>query len=146
MDEFSRLALEHDLDQVRGLEEAARWSLTLKDGLEVWAEVSPAGHESEKFLARLSWLEYPGELPASVKFIDPDTGRLDVATAWPEAEGFRPTSFDICATWTAEGYSLHPEWRGDARLRWRIGQNPLLESLRVLQGRLDATFTRRYAA
>jgi len=142
--ELSKLNFADDLSDARQTHDAHRWVLDLRGDLEVWAVVFPEGQEGDKFVARLSWTEYPGTEPPSVKFVDPATGRLDVATAWPQALGFRPTSFDICATWTAEGFRLHPEWRQDPRTRWRSEGNVLLKSLRTLVHELDISYQGRY--
>jgi hypothetical protein len=78
-----------------------------------------------------------------VKFVDPETGRLDVPTAWPTGSGFRPPN-DICANWCSEGYDTHPEWRTDTATRWKVRGNALLEIVRTLQLNLDIHFTGRH--
>jgi len=142
--ELSKLNFADDLADARQAPDASRWALDHRGDLEVWATVSPEGHDADTFIARLLWLEYPGDNPASVKFVDPATGRLDVPTAWPQADSFRPQSFDICANWTAEGFGLHPEWRQDARLRWRVDGNVLLKTLRILVDQIDVSYQGRF--
>jgi hypothetical protein len=46
---------------------------------------------------------------------------------------------------TAEGFSAHPEWRGDPRFRWDPRGNVLLKELSWLQELLDETYQRRAA-
>lgn len=141
--DLSKLNFADDLVAAKEAFDASRWVLNHRGDLELWVTISPEGHEAEKFVARLYWIEYPGVLPASVKFVDPATGRLDVRSAWPIARGFRPDSFDICATWTAEGFGLHPEWRNDPRCRWPSDGNSILRSVRTLQHELDLTYQGR---
>jgi hypothetical protein len=141
-DELSKLNFLDDLADAKAAAEASRWSFEHRTDLEVWVTMSPRGH-AEAYVAQLLWIEYPGNDPPSVKFVDPKTGRLDVPGAWPRARGFRPPS-DICATWTREGFGLHPEWRNDARFKWINHGNVLLKSLRTLQGELDETYEGRF--
>lgn len=142
--ELSKLNFADDLAEARQAPDAHRWVLDHRGDLEMWATVSPEGHAGEKFIARLLWLEYPGADAPSVKFVDPATGRLDVRTAWPQVASFRPPTFDICANWTAEGFGLHPEWRQDARAKWRSEGNVLLKTLRTLVHQLDVGYQGRY--
>ena len=141
-DELSKAIFESDLEDAKAADDAARWLLDHRGGLEVWATVSPAGHDADKFTARLCWTRYPDDLP-SVKFVDPETGALGVAKAWPNARGFRPPT-DICATWTLEGHQTHPEWKSDARYRWDGRGNVLLKTLRTLQSELDESYQGRF--
>lgn len=143
MSELSTLNLNDDFEEVLQVEEASGWSLERMGDLEIWATLSPCDHPIELFTARLVWTEYPGDFPASVTFVDPDSGLLGVPTAWPVAAGFRPPN-DICANWTSEGYIAHPEWKGDRSKRLVITGNALLLSLRCLQHELDCTFTGRF--
>lgn len=142
-DEFSKLNFADDLAEVKTAEDAARWLIDQRGDLEVWVTLLPRGHD-EKYLACLLWLVYPGTEPPSVKFAEAASGRLDVASAWPRARGFRPSSFDICATWTLEGVTIHPEWKQDARYRWVSHGNVLLKSLRTLQSELDDYYEGRF--
>jgi len=142
--ELSTLNFADDLAEARQVHDAHRWVLEHRGDLEVWATVAPEGHENDQFIARLFWIEYPGAEPPSVKFVHQATGRLDVQTAWPQAPGFRPTSFDICANWTAEGFALHPEWRKDTRVRWQSEGNVLLKELRILVHVLDTGYQGRF--
>lgn len=140
-DELSKLNFADDLKETGETEDARRWSIEQRGDLEVWVTASPRGHETDQFVARLFWLRYP-DVP-SVKFVDPASGRLDVRGAWPQARGFRPASLDICATWTAEGFSIHPEWK-NSQYRWDNSGNLLLKSLRILQGELDDSYQGRF--
>ncbi|RUX21595.1 hypothetical protein EOA27_05670 [Mesorhizobium sp. M2A.F.Ca.ET.037.01.1.1] len=142
MNQLSELNLDDDFKEAIAADDATRWHLDRKAGLEVWVTLAPAGHEEESFTARLLWQVYPGDLPPSVLFVDPATGRLGVAGAWPTGSGFRPPN-DICATWTLEGYLTHPEWKTDPTKRLVIRGNALLLIVRTLQHELDINFAGR---
>jgi hypothetical protein len=139
---LSKLNLDDDFQEALGVEDAQRWSLSRKDDLIVWAEVHPIDQPNERFTARLAWADYPGDLPASVIFVEPTTGATGAPSAWPTGAGFRPPN-DICATWTREGYQVHPEWLNDKSKRLVIRDNALLLVLRILQHELDCHFIGR---
>lgn len=141
--ELSELNLKDDYERVLTLPEAKQWVLEKPAALEVWATLAPASEPMERFQARLLWREYPGEAP-SLKFRDPATGRLDVTSAWPKIRGFRPTSFDACVNYCAEGFALHPEWKTDLRYRWNPNGNVLLKLLRILQDEFDNHYDGRH--
>lgn len=143
MSTVSKLNLDDDFEEAVAAEDAGRWLLERKGDLEVWVTLSPEGHPTEQFTARLAWSTYPGDWPPSVLFVEPSTGALGVPTAWPAGAGFRPPN-DICATWTFEGYTTHPEWKADASKRLVITGNALLLSVRTLQHELDCNFTGRH--
>lgn len=134
---------EDDLKAALGAPDAARWQFERGADLELWVTVSPTGHPADSFIARLFWLDYPGTVPPSVKFVAADSGRLDDPKAWPTANGFRPGSFDICANWTAEGFGLHPEWAGTEH-RWDGRGNIILKTTRTLQNELDTSYGGRF--
>ena len=142
-DELSALNLEEDYQKVLTCEDAARWRLEKAGALEVFATMSPASCPSESFQARLLWSLYPDQ-PASLKFRDPATGRLDLPSAWPQVRGFRPNSLDACVSWCLEGFNAHPEWRNDPKVRWDPRGNALLRVLRILQWELDDHFQGRF--
>ncbi len=142
-DELSVLNLKDDYEAVLQLPDAERWALDLLGSLEVLSTMAPTPAAHELFQARWLWGKYPDEAP-SLKFRDPDTGRLDVASAWPVVRGFRPQSLDACVNWCSEGFALHPEWRRDPRMAWDSHGNPLLRVLRTLQDELDTQFQRRF--
>lgn len=141
--ELSELNLKDDLERVLTLPEAKRWVLEKPAVLEVWATMAPASTPMERFQARLFWKEYPVDAP-SLKFRDPTTGRLDVTSAWPRIRGFRPTNFDACVNYSAEGFQLHPEWKRDPRYRWNPNGNVLLKVLRILQDEFDNHYSGRH--
>lgn len=143
MNALSKLNLDDDFVEAVAAEDAVRWRLARKGDLEVWVTLSPDGHEQEAFTARLAWEVYPGDWPPSVRFVDPSTGSLNAPTAWPAGAGFRPPN-DICATWTSEGYTTHPEWKTDTNKRLVIRGNALLLIVRILQHELDCNFTGRH--
>lgn len=142
--ELSELNLDEDFRRVLAMPDAARWGLEKPARLEVWAMMGPASKPAERFQARLLWREYPGDAPPSLKFRDPATGRLDLASAWPKIRGFRPTSFDACVNYCAEGFALHPEWKNDPRYRWISNGNVLLKILRILQDEFDNHYEERH--
>lgn len=142
--ELSALNLSDDYEEVVRTSDAARWELARPAPLEVLAAMAPATTPVEEFQARLLWSRYPEE-PPSLKFRDPATGRLDLPTAWPKVRGFRPSSLDACVNYCAEGFGLHPEWRGDPAKMWSARGNPLLFVLRTLQSELDDHFEGRHA-
>ena len=143
MSQLSKLNLDDDFAAATESPSASRWRPERKGDLEVWVTLSPDGHEQEMFTARLAWTEYPGDWPPSVLFVDPATADLRTPNAWPTGPGFRPPN-DICATWTAEGYVTHPEWKTDKAKRLMIRGNALLLIAGILQHELDCHFTGRY--
>ena len=142
-EELSKLNFDEDLKEVLSLSEAEKWKLQAPGGLEVLATLSPASVAGEVFQARLHWQIYPDQA-ASMKFRDPETGRLDARQAWPTGSGFRPDQFDMCVNFTSEGFTTHPEWKNDLAKRWDPRGNALLKSLRMLQSHLDEHFNGRY--
>lgn len=140
---LSELNLQDDFEKVLALPDADRWKLGKPGPLEVWANMCSADKLDDLFQARLIWSAYPDQ-PPSLKFRDPNTGRLDQPSAWPNLPGFRPTSLDACVSWCIEGFNLHPEWKNDVRYRWDSRGNVLLKVLRILQGQLDEHFGGRY--
>jgi hypothetical protein len=141
--DISALNLGEDFAKALACEDAARWKLEKASPLEVLVSLSPAGHSDEVFQARLLWAAYPGQAP-SLKFREPTTGRLDIATAWPQVRGFRPANLDACVNWCSEGFAIHPEWRNDPNLRWDPRRNVLLKVLRTLQEELDTHYQGRF--
>lgn len=137
------LNLNEDLNEVLKLPEASRWTIERPGDLELWVGISPATARTECFQARLLWSTYPDQ-PPSLKFRDPDSGRLDLPRAWPQAPGLRPGNLDACVPWTTEGMATHPEWRNDPRFRWDPRGNVLLKVLRSIQELLDDEYQGRH--
>ena len=142
MTSLAELLLERDLEQARQDAEAGRWTLERADNLAVDVTLSPHRTPNEVYLARLRWTEYPGRLPASVVFLNPETRAAGAKSSWPMIAGVRPPN-DICACWTAEGYIAHQEWLGDPNMAWDTGDNALLTQLRFLQHQMDFTYQGR---
>lgn len=142
-DDLSELNFQQDLEEALQADDAKRWKIFTPGPLEVYITVSSAKAPEEFFQARLKWSVYPGE-PPSLKFRDPETGRLDLPSAWPVVHGFRPQSLDACVNWCAEGFALHPEWKNDANLKWNTAGNPLLKVVRTLQQELDRYYEKRF--
>ncbi|MGQ0815837.1 MAG: hypothetical protein ACT4O1_15510 [Gemmatimonadota bacterium] len=142
---FDEVALAADFDALSGathLDAVDRWSASQMGRREVHVRLSPIGHAEEFFYARLVWEKYPDAAP-SVLFFDHETGRTDVARAWPTGGPFRPMT-GLCVNYTREGFALHPEWVSDPRLRWRSDGNVLLKVIRLLQDDLDAYYSGRH--
>lgn len=140
---LSVMNLDDDLEGAKRTERANRWELTKPGPLEVRVTMSPMSQPQEKFTAQLLWTEYPSQ-PPSVRFIDPQSGRYDVVSAWPVVQNVRLNpQWDICQSMTVEGFNAHPEWRADPKFRWDPRGNVLLKALSWLQDLLDETFQRR---
>ena len=140
---LSELNFRQDLQEALQAEDAARWRVEQAGSLEIYVSLSPASTPGEIFQARLLWRTYSGE-PPSLKFRDPATGRLDLASAWPVVPGYRPQRFDACVNYCIEGFNLHPEWRNDPSLRWNSAGNRVLWVIRRLQNELDNHYTKRF--
>jgi hypothetical protein len=138
------LSFDADLAEVMTCDDATRWSILRVDtALAVWVIMSPMNHAEERFHALIRWETYQEHAP-SVRFGDPATGRLDVTSAWPTGGPFRPTSFSMCVSYTAEGFAMHPEWVRDPQRRWDAHGNGLLKVIRCLQEDLDVHFAGRH--
>lgn len=142
-DELSTLNLADDFEEVLSVSDLSRWTLEMPGGLEVFATMHSVKALGDFFQARLFWSRYP-DLPPSLKFRDPSTGRLDLPQSWPIIRGFRPRSLDACVNYCSEGFALHPEWAKDPRYRWDPSNNPLLRVLRILQDEFDEQFQGRF--
>lgn len=143
MASLDEMNFQDDFDECSTVLDSNRWTLVKAGPLEVYATVYPASKPEEKFQARFLWEKYSNDAP-SMKFRDPETGRLDLASAWPVVRGFRPTSFDACVNWTREGLALHKEWVTDPKFRWDPSGNALLKVLRFLVSELDDHFQGRH--
>src|ERR1700733_1926506 len=96
--ELSVLNFADDFAEASDVPEASRWKLRKSADLEARATMGSAKVPGELFEVRLLWADYPGN-PPSLKFVDQNTGRIDVPAAWPVVRGFRPTSLDACVNW-----------------------------------------------
>ena len=143
MIEFSAAALAADFAKVLVTSDADRWDLKLANPLEVLAGMSSAKEPNEPYQARLLWAIYPDSAP-SLKFRNPDSGRLDMPTAWPVVRGFRPGNLDACVNYCSEGLVTHQEWASDPNYRWDPRGNVLLKVLRILQSELDEFYEGRF--
>lgn len=147
MDEQSRLLLEEDAAAVEALLAEHGGSLDPDPGGEVgtyWVTLHPRSAPGEAYVVRIAWTRYPDE-PPSVKFAEGIGGSLAVVDAWPVVPGYRPGNFDICAPFTAEGHSTHPEWRAQSQAPWPTTGNPFLWVVDILQGDLDRNYGGRAA-
>ena len=143
VDELSQLNFLQDLDEALKVGEAQQWKVEKVSALEIYVEISSAKAPAEKFQLRLHWSIYPDE-PPSIKFRDPQSGRLDMPTAWPVVRGFRPANLDTCVNYSSEGFVTHPEWKKDANLKWNPNGNSVLRILRTLQNEMDEHFEGRF--
>jgi hypothetical protein len=142
-DELSQLNFAQDLEEALRVVDAQRWKVEKIGALEICAEISSAKAPEEKFQVRLLWRVYPGE-PPSLKFRDPQSGRLDLQTAWPIVRGLRPSNLDACVNYCSEGFVLHPEWAKDPSYKWSPVGNAVLRVLRTLQSEMDEHFKGRF--
>src|SRR6266571_5506149 len=139
------LAFEDDLVETETTEDAARWKIEHGESQEVFVTMHSIVDPDNLYQVRLAWTRYADDAP-SLKFRNTDTGSLTDATAWPNVRGFRPTAFDTCVNYSAEGFVLHPEWQKDPKLRWRPEGNMVLKVLRILQAELDEYYSGRCMA
>jgi len=130
----AELALAADLSEIRKVSAERHWTVGRRNGLEV-AIAMTSKIDAESYTIRFVAVDYPDSAP-SIKPIDPATESSDVRTAWPDCDGFRPTT-DLCMPLSAEGYEVHPEWRTDPALKWISAGNPLLRVLEELQIHID---------
>jgi hypothetical protein len=142
-DELSKRNFADDLAEVQQTEDAKRWTIEQPVPLGVWVRMASCQKATEPFQVQLLWNQYPEGSP-SMKFRDPETGRLDLPTAWPQVRGFRPKTLDACVNWCSEGFAIHPEWQNDTKFRWDPRGNVLLKVLRILQSELDEYFSGRF--
>ena len=129
----AQLAFDRDLEQVKTLATECRWEVrSPQTGV---AEVKlTSSCDRESYWLRLRCPDYPE--PCSILPFDSETGSTTQRTAWPQCEGFRPTS-DLCMPLSAEGFALHPTWVTDSATAWQRTGNPLLRVLEELQFRLN---------
>jgi len=139
------LAFEEDLVATEATEDVAQWKIERGKSQEVFVTMRSIMDPDNRYQARLAWIRYADDAP-SLKFQNAATGSLTDATAWPIVRGFRPTTFDACVNYSAEGFVLHPEWQRDPKLRWRPDGNMVLKVLRILQAELDEYYSGRYKA
>jgi len=108
-----------------------------------WLAVRPGSATHETYYVKVTWSVYPGQAP-SVKFADGIGGPVTSTRAWPVIPGYRPTSFDICKPFTAEGFALHQEWQAGPDA-WPTEGNPFLWVVEMLQYDLDNSYAGRAA-
>ena len=133
---LSELCFDGDLPEAERVAAEAGWSISCTGAAAV--EVSMQSTiDDERYSLRLLWSEYPDEAP-SIGCFDPETGRADIQSAWPDCDGFRPSQQDLCLPLSAEGFEAHPEWKTDPVKRWNADGNVLLRVLDELQAVLNA--------
>jgi hypothetical protein len=145
LDEESRLNLEDDEAAVRAFlrEHGGSLKRDPEESGTFWLTLRPRTDPDELYAVRVAWTAYPHE-PPSVRFASSVRGSLTTTSAWPTIAGYRPASFDICKPFTAEGFSLHPDWRSGPDA-WRTTGNPFLHVVTVLQFDLDNNYSGRSA-
>ncbi len=141
--ELEQTLFEDELQTVRCLPEASRWTLERDKSvpLGLFATMHPIGKPTDLYKARIHWTEYFGAF--SLKFIDLNSGVDTEPTAWPKCLGFRPSSLDACLPWTAEGHGLHPEWKNSVSHGFPRVELPLQHALLRLQHSLDNSYDGR---
>ena len=141
--DFELALFSEELLGVRSLPEASRWTLeqdvTVPLGL--FAVMHPKSKPTELYKAHLRWADLFA--PPSLKFVDLNSGAENVASAWPQCFGFRPSSFDACLPWSAEGHRLHPEWANSSKNSFPKVDAPVQFALLNLQISLDKTYSGR---
>jgi len=106
-----------------------------------WLRIHPRTVPGEHYVARIAWTRYPQAAP-SVKFADTVGGSLAVTKAWPVSAGYRAGNFDICKPFTAEGFTVHPEWCGGPTA-WPTTGNLFLFVVAQLQDDLNHRYQGR---
>ena len=128
---LAELCLDDDLSEVQQVAVEAHWEITRPEATTIEVKMSSA-IDKERYCLRFIWPQYPDQ-PPSISCFDPVTGEQEVQSAWPNCEGFRPGSWDICLPLSLEGFALHPEWTHDASLQWNADGNVFLRVLDELQ-------------
>lgn len=141
--ELEQALFEEELQEVRSLQEAIRWQIERDEAvpLGLFATMHPITKPTELYKARIRWTDYFG--PFSLKFVSMATGADSDPTAWPRCFGFRPTSFDACLPWTAEGHALHPEWKNSVTQGFPKVEVPMQHALLRLQLTMDNSYEGR---
>ncbi|WP_207000030.1 hypothetical protein [Trinickia mobilis] len=141
--EFDLMLFEQHFWAALALPVAKRWNLERDDSspLEVFCTMHPRTAPSELYKVRLRWTDY--SMPFSLKFINVVSGAENDQHAWPNIEGSRPSSLFLCAPFTTEGNSYHPEWARSAATRYKTPDEPLVFALLQIQHLLDNTYLGR---
>jgi hypothetical protein len=141
--EFDLMLFDQHLEAALESPAAKRWNLERDPSvpLGVLCVMHPRTVPTELFKARLRWTDY--SKPPSLKFISIETGSETDAQAWPNIEGSRATSFFLCAPWTQEGNSHHPEWATSPAARYPNPEDPVEFALTQLQHLFDNTYQGR---
>jgi hypothetical protein len=141
--ELEQTLFEDELQMVQNLPEARRWQLERDNTvpLGLFAVMHPISKSTELYKARIRWTDYFG--PFSMKFINTETGVDTDPKAWPRCFGFRPGSLDACLPWTAEGHTLHPEWKNSGANAFPRAELPLQHALLRIQLALDTSYEGR---
>ncbi len=132
-----------EFNLVKGIPEADRWTVERDQDvpLGVFLDLHPINHPKELFRARIRWNNY-FDAP-SLKFVNLENGSVGDPLAWPHCFGFRPSSMDACLPWTAEGHTLHPEWRTSCSHSFPTVEAPMHYALLRVQDALDTTYQKR---
>jgi hypothetical protein len=134
---------DQELAELGDVPESKRWHLerdpTVPLGLLI--TMHSIKKPDELYRARFRWTGLFD--PASLKFLNLQTGAQDDVAAWPQCRGFRPTALDACVNWTAEGFALHPEWRNSPKTAFLAPEKPVRFALLKLQSVLDSSYEGR---
>lgn len=137
------LLFQQELETIRSLPEASRWTLERDDAvpLGLFAVMNPISHPDHLYRARFRWTSLHRAF--SLKFIDMNSGSESNPAAWPRCAGFRPGSLDACIPITAEGQQLHSEWVGHPTTRFPETDAPLQFALLSIQTLMDNSYQGR---
>lgn len=128
---LAELCLDDDFPEAQRVAVEAHWKITRPESTTIEVEIA-SDVDGQRYYLRFVWPDYPDQ-PPSISCFDPITGEIEVPSAWPNCDGFRPGSWDICLPLSREGFALHPEWTRDALLQWNSDGNALLKVLDELQ-------------
>ncbi|MDE3073961.1 MAG: hypothetical protein KGJ86_00905 [Chloroflexota bacterium] len=145
MDQETQLNLAQDVPAVIEFLQENDGTLTQDETLEgvYWLKLRPRTALEEWYFVKSVWARYPHR-PPSVRFATAVNGDLNSTKAWPLIPGYRPSSFDICKPFTAEGYALHSDWKTGPSA-WPTSGNPFLWVVQTLQFDLDNSYGGRSA-
>ena len=133
---LGEICFDGDLPEAKRVAAETGWRINRTEPTAIEVDMRSAV-DGERYSLRLVWPEYPDGPPSIVCF-DPSTCRVDVPSAWPDCDGFRPGQPDLCLPLSVEGFAAHPEWRNDGSKRWSADGNALLRVLDELQAVLNS--------
>lgn len=141
--EYDLMLFEQHFQAALALPAAKRWNLEREGSspLGVFCTMHPRTAPEEQYKVRLRWTDY--SKPFSLRFVNRENGAENDQHAWPNIDGSRPSSFFVCAPYTAEGNAHHPEWALSSVNRYNTPDEPLVFALIQIQHLLDNTYQGR---